>query len=296
MAASSIPADDTQAVPSPAPQEGPPAPGESFGSGPPRLLAVHWDRWRLWQRLLLAIVLAAALSGVGYAAFYNYPDTSLPRGTVAEERIAAVFGIPDDTDGVITGDLLVERFYVLDSTTGDQYVADILKGRVQGVQESTNENGQVMYSLLLDLNNLQRDSALLGAFIEEVAAPEADGGYYLGLRVLPGLKDAFMLNYDGLLPNESAEFRGPRGEDIYTYLVGQRFSDVSLGARLVNSEGTNYLLSNTDLFPYFKFIFRLDKAVIISRLIVVDLTSHEQTVTYFRLLNQYPRTATPAPR
>jgi len=290
MAASTIPAGDASAVPTPEPE----LRRETFGSGPPRLLAVHWDRWRLWQRLLLVIAIAGLLSGVGYVAFYNYPDTSLPRGTDAERAIANVFGVPEDTDGVVTGDLLIERFYVLDSTTGEQYVADILKGRVQGILESTNENGLVTYALLLDLNNLQRDSALLGAFVEQVAPPEEEhGGYYLGLRVLPGLKDAFMLNYDGLLPTDRGEFRGPRGEDIYTYLVGQHFSDVTLGARLINAEGTNYLLSNTDLFPYFKFIFRLDKAVILSQLLVVDMTSREQTVTYFRLLNQYPRIATP---
>src|SRR5687768_1778213 len=98
MAASTLPADDAPVVAAPEPVATP----EAFGSGPPRLLAVHWDRWRLWQRLLLVVAVVGLLSGVGYVAFYNYPDTSLPRGTEAEERIAAVFGVPSETDGAIT--------------------------------------------------------------------------------------------------------------------------------------------------------------------------------------------------
>jgi hypothetical protein len=66
--------------------------------------------------------------------------------------------VPEATDGVITGDLLIERFYVLDSTTGEQYIADMLKGRVQGVQESTNENGQVTYALLLISRRCRTDA------------------------------------------------------------------------------------------------------------------------------------------
>jgi hypothetical protein len=76
---------------------------------------------------------------------------------------------------------------------------------------------------------------------------------------------------------------------VYEFLVQQRFGDVSLGARLMGVDGNNYLLSNTQLFPYFGFIFRLDKAVFLSHLILVDMTSREQAVTYFKLLNQYPR-------
>jgi hypothetical protein len=72
-------------------------------------------------------------------------------------------------------------------------------------------------------------------------------------------------------------------------MANHRFADVSLGARLISVEGTNYLLSNTALFPYFAYIYRLDKAVLLSHLVLVDMTSREQSLTYFRLLNQYPR-------
>ena len=270
---------------------------QSYRDEPVRLLSrTPWDRWPLWRRLLLFLGFGLILAAVGYAGTRYYPDTSPPRGTQAERRIAEIFGAPGSGDGVVTGDLLVERFYAIDADTGEHYVGDLLKGRVQGVQESTNENGQVQYALLLNLGNLQRDSALLRAFVEQVAAPTGDdAGFYLGLRVPMGLNDAFPLNYDGLLPPAKPAFHVQQSDSLYGYLVEQRYADVTLGARLVGVEGYNYLLSNTELFSYFRDLFRLNKATFMSELILVDMTGRSNAATYLRLLEQYPRRPTATP-
>jgi hypothetical protein len=230
------------------------------------------------------------LTAVGYAGTLYYPDTSPPRGSDAERRIAEVFGAPAGADGSITGDLLVERFYAVDAETGELFVADWVKGKIQRVQETVNENGILTYALLLDVSNLQRETALLSAFVDQVAPPDPErGGNYLGLRVPNGLRDAFPLNYDGLLPAEKPRFHVGEQEDFYGFLVGQRFDDVTLGARLINVDGYNFLLSNTALWSHFRELFRINKAVFMSELIVVDMTSRPQAGTYFRLMEQYPR-------
>lgn len=258
---------------------------------PVRLLAhTPWERWPLWRRLLAFTGFILILGAVGYAGAQYYPDTSPPRGSEAERRIAEVFGAPEDIDGVVTGDLLIERFYTVDAESGERFVADLVKGKVQRVQESVNENGVVTYALLLDLGNLQRDSALLAAFVDQVAPPQdAEAGYYLGLRLPQGLNDAFPLNYDGLLPPEKPVFQFQNYDSLYDFLTSQRFAEVSLGARLIGVDGYNYLLSNTEIWSYFKELFRIDKAVFMSELVLVDMTSRPQATTYFRLLEQYPR-------
>jgi hypothetical protein len=221
----------------------------------------------------------------------DYPNTAPPRGTDAERQIATVFGVPAATlDDTVRGDLLVERFYAIDSETGEHYVADLLKGRVQRVQETTGDNGLVTYTLLLDLANLQRDKALLAAYVEAVAPPDdPDKGFYLGLRLPVGVTDAFKLNYDGALPPEHQEFRGPNDEDLYAFLVKQSYPDVTISPRLVPVAGYNFLLSNTDLFPYFRTEFRINKGIFLSELLIVDTTSRDQAATFYRLLQTYPR-------
>ena len=232
------------------------------------------------------------VAGVGYIAAGHYPNTAPPRGTDAERQIAAVFGVPSESaDDTIRGDLLVERFYAIDSETGEHYVADLLKGRVQRVQETTSDNGQVTYTLLLDLANLQRDKTLLAAFVEEVAPPDdPNKGFYLGLRLPVGVTDAFKINYDGTLPLEHQEFRSPNDEDLYAFLVKQSFPDVTVSPGFVPVAGYNFLLSNTELFPYFRSEFRINKGIFLSELILVDMTARSQAATFYRLLQTYPRT------
>jgi hypothetical protein len=266
---------------------------DGLSQEPPRLfMPLPWDRLSTPARAAGAVFSLAFLMVVGYFAATAHPDTAPPRGSDAEREIAAVFGLPlESRDDIVSGDLLVERFYAVDMETGEHFVADILKGRVQRVLESQNENGNVQYTLLLDLANLQRDRALLAAYVGEVAQPQVESGFYLGLRLPVGLTEAFRLNFDGLLPPERFEFRGPHDQDIYTFLTQQNFAEVTQAPRIIGVGGYNYLLSNTELYPYFRSEFRLPKAVFMSELVLVDMTGREQAATYYRLLQHYPRTS-----
>ena len=257
-------------------------------SPPVRLLSFPMERLRGWQQSLLALSAAALLVGVGYLAANNYPNTSPPPGSQLERRIARVFAPPSqsEADDKLTGDLLVERFYILDVASGETYVADFLKGRIQGLQQSTIDNGGQMYMLLLDLRDLRRDRSLYAAYVSAVAAP-TDRGYYVGLIAAYGRSDAFALNYDGSLPNRREEFRGLEGEDFAAFLLNQDFKAVTASTGLVSVRGYNFLLSNSERFPAFKE-FGIDKAIFLSELLVVDTTELTHRTTMYRLLAQYP--------
>ncbi len=258
---------------------------------PTRLLAAPaLRRLPLLAKLVLAVGFAWLLGFAGYFAAVEHPDTSPPRGSELERQIADVFGLPEGkSDDSVVGDFLVERFYALDVETGEHYVADVLKGRIEGVQPTLRPEGSTSYTLLLDLRNLQRDRALYAAYVSEVARPQAEGlGDYLGLRAPPGVEDAFPLNYDGNLPMARLPFLGPDGEDVYSFLLQQKYADVTATPRLISQEGFNYLLSNSDRYPFFRS-FGVNKALFVSELIVVDATSRAQERTFYRLLEQYPR-------
>jgi hypothetical protein len=226
---------------------------------------------------------------VGYIAATNHPDTAAPRGSEAEREIAAVFGEPTGRDDAVNGDLLVERFYALDVETGDRYVADFLKGRVQDVLESQNDQGTVQYTLLLDVGSLQSDRELLVAYVMEVAHPaDGDESLYLGLRMPTGLREAARLNFDGLLPAGRSEFRGPEEDDVWSFLLKQNYGEVTFAPRLIGVDGYNFLLSNTELFQFFRSEWRINRAVFVSELLLVDLTGDEQRAIYNRLLPRYP--------
>lgn len=257
----------------------------------PRLLSVPFPR-RWWLRGIIALVVVALLAGVGYVAATEYPDASPPRGTELEANIAGVFGVPrDNIDGRIVGDLLVERFYVLDAETGSRYVCDLMKGRISSVQTTTIEGGLQQYTLVLNLQNLNRDNALFAAFVQDVARPREPGvGEYLGLRTPNGLTDAFLINYTGLLPARRLPFSSEQYENLQEFLLSRRFAQVTLSPELIGVEGYNYLLSNTDLFPYFRSEFGIGKAIFVSELLIVDTTAPEQQRTYYRLTEKYPRT------
>jgi hypothetical protein len=256
----------------------------------PRLLSpLVWGRIPLYGRVLLGAAMTASLVVIAYLVITRPPDGLPPRGSEAERQIAAVFGVPPSADEVISGDLLVERYYVLNVDTGERYVADFIRGRVQSVQTTVRrDSGGGAYTLLLDLSNLQRDRNLLAAFVDEVARPD-EGAAYLGLRVPNGLTDAFQLNFDGSLPERHVVFRTNRGEDTYTFLQNQRFEDVTVAPRLVGVEGYNFLLSNTELYGHFRNEFRVEKGILLSELIVIDTTAREQIATYLRLRQQYSR-------
>lgn len=247
-------------------------------------------RW--WQRGVLAATLIAVLSGVGYLAYNHYPNAEPPAGNELEANIAGVFGVPRATiDDRIVGDLLVERFYILDAESGSRYVGDLMKGRIQSVQ-TINDAGLIKYTLVLSLQNLNRDRALFAAFVEEVARPREPGvGEYLGLRVPNGLNDAFALNYTGLLPERRLPFSSEDGETLQEFLLTRRYAEVTASAELISVEGYSYLLSNTDLFPYFRSEFGIGKAIFVSELLIVDTTATEQQRIYYKLTEKYPRIA-----
>jgi hypothetical protein len=250
----------------------------------PRVFA--WPALRLsaLATLLLLLVASGAISVVVYLALEFYPDQTPPPPTEVERRAAALFGLPvQSADGKVVGDLLIERFYALDAETGDRYIADFLKGRIQGLQNLGTENFGP-YIALLDLRNLQRDSALYAAFVQAVARPE---GNYLGLRAFSGASDAFRLNFDGYLPDKRLPFVGPEGEGPYEYLLAQKYDEVKLSPRLLRNEGHNYVLNSTENYPYFRSEFRTGRSMLLSELIIVDMTATNQRAKFIQLQTQY---------
>lgn len=260
-------------------------------AAPPRAFSVPMPR-RWWQRGLILVTLGALFAAVGYVGATEYPDGEPPRGNELEANVARVFGVPQGKiDDRIVGDFLVERFYIIDAESGSRYVGDLLKGRISSIQSTPIEGGALQYTLVLNLQNLLRDSALLAAFVQEVARPREPGvGEYLGLRAPNGLNDAFMLNYTGFIPNQRLPFSSEDGENLQDFLVSRRFAQVTLSPELIGVEGYNFLLSNTDLFPYFRVAFGINKAIFVSELLIVDTTAPEQQRAYYRLTEKYPRT------
>ena len=256
----------------------------------PRVLALPALKLSALTTLHLLLVATGVIAVVVYLALEFYPDQTPPPPTEVERQAAALFGLPmQGADGKIVGDLLIERFYALDAETGERYVADFLKGRIQGLQNLGTERFGP-YIALLDLRNLQRDRALYAAFVDAVARPE---GNYLGLRAFSGASDAFRLNFDGYLPEKRLAFRGPEGEGPYEYLLAQKYDEVKQSPRLVRDEGHNYVLNSTEQYPYFRNEFRLGRALLLSELIIVDATATNQRAKFIQLQTQY---RPPAPR
>lgn len=266
-----------------------PGPQAVRGHAPSPLALGRASRWPWWAKAMLGLLAAAVLAAAGYLAALYYPDKSPPGPDELESRIAAVLSVPaDSADEKLVGDYLVERFYALDVATGERYVADLLKGRIHGVQTAAREDGTRAIVLLLDLRNLQRDRDLYAAFVDAVAPPEQeDFVEYLGLRAFVGNFDAFALNYDGNLPEERREFRGPNGEETYAFLLARSLARQSLEPRLIGIDGYNYLLSSSDRFPYFRSQFGVE-AVFVSELIIVDATARPQARVLFRLRQEFP--------
>jgi hypothetical protein len=244
-----------------------------------------------WARAIIGVVVAAVLVAFGVLAAMTYPDGAPPQGSELDANIARVFSVPRDTsDDRIVGDLLVERFYVLDADTGSRYVCDLLKGRITSVQTNV-INGAQQYTLVLDLKNMNRENAPYAAYVQEVARPREPGvGEYLGLRTPNGLADAFLINYTGFVPEKRMPFSSDQYENLQEFLTSRRFAEVTQSPELIGVDGYNYLLSNTDLFPYFRSEFGIGKAIFVSELLIVDTTSPEQQKTYDKVTEKYPRT------
>jgi hypothetical protein len=101
--------------------------------------------------------------------------------------------------------------------------------------------------------------------------------------VQPGTEDAMAVNFDGTVPIGREEFyvwnRKPMYDTLLTVPIG------SLGSpQLMPSKGYNFLLSNTDLWPYFKTAFNVNKATWVSEQILVDATSPANRIVFYQRL------------
>jgi hypothetical protein len=222
------------------------------------------------RSLALAFVLAS-LVVVGGAFFWGaayHPDYTSPRGPQAQARIVDVFAAaPDLVDEVVVGDYAIERFYALDITTGRFFVADLCKGRVRNVFESVRDDGTVSYTLDLDRSGLQ--SPMVQGLATLMNRPGQDATY-LGVRLQGGPSEVLPLNYDGRLPRQRSDFRSATGQDARTFL-----HKIAAGAwrptrHLMNTDGTNFVFTSTDVFPYFSAVFGVKGLLLLSRLEFVD--------------------------
>ncbi|HLF78753.1 MAG TPA: hypothetical protein VJB57_14835 [Dehalococcoidia bacterium] len=231
------------------------------------------DRVILGRRWLLAV---AALIGVpvlvaaGYWGERNYPDYSQPTGARAEERIAAVFGVPKEADPNLVGDIMIERFYAVDPATGKRYVADMAKGRVTQLVETQLPDSVVVYSVLLDRRGLQ--ASKIQALMTAVDNLEQDVTY-LGVQMQGGETETFNVNYSGRLARSRASFRGPHGESLFPFLKRFPSPDIGLSGRVYTNKDNNHVLSSTRVYPYFTTLFGLKDAVFLSKLVFLDATS-----------------------
>jgi hypothetical protein len=147
--------------------------------------------------------------------------------------------------------------------------------------------------LLLDTKDMRRSRAFLTAYIGAVSHPQAlADGFYLGMVVPNGNTDAFPVNYNGEIPNAREPFKVGDSDDVYDFMLRQPYKDLT-AARPISIFGYNYVLSSSDVFPLFKNEYRLDRAMFVSELLVVDATSGPNRSTYYRLLDKYPRSTTP---
>ena len=232
----------------------------------------------------VVLVVAVVLVPVGVWAANNHPDG---RNTSRiERRIAEIYGRPDTgSDDKVVGDILIERFYAVDPETGQRYVGDVVKGRVKGIQNWTNEFGTTFYTFVLERQSLQNQRPALRSFVQKLAPPSLEeNAAYMGLVIQPGPEDAMAVNFDGTVPVGRAPFfvwnRKPMYETLLTQQIG------ALGApQVMPSRGYNFLLSTTDLWPYFKTAFNVNKAIWVSEQILVDATSPEHRLAFYQRLS-----------
>jgi hypothetical protein len=226
------------------------------------------------RSVALAFVLTSlvVVGGAFYWGAAHHPDYTSPRGAQAQARIVDVFtATPEHGDSLVVGDFAIERYYAINPATGRLFVADLCKGRIRNVLESTREDGTVSYVLDLDRSGLQ--SAPIVQNLRRLMDQPAGDATYLGIQVPAGTAEAFPLNYDGQLPRERSEFRSTKGLDTRAFL---RY--IAAGAwrptrHLLNTDGTNFVLTSTEVFPYFTAVFGLKDLVLLSRLEIVDGSS-----------------------
>ena len=94
-----------------------------------------------------------------------------------------------------------------------------------------------------------------------------------------GRTEAFPLNYDGRLPREHSDFRSAQGQDSRAFL-----KRIAAGAwrptrHLLSKDGTNFVLTSTDMNPYFTVLFGKKGLLLLSRLEFLDSPSVSEQTT-----------------
>lgn len=260
---------------------------------PPSLLGRPLTHLPLWAKLALLVLVVAGLAVAAAVASNSYPRSAAPQATMLERRIAEVMRDPtvQAWDDSIVGDLLVERFYILDLGNGGRYVADFLKGRIDGVEVVPREDEAPADIFLLNTKDMRRDKAFYNSYIRSVSgADDALGAQYLGVVTPTGVSDAFPVNYNGYVPLLHSPFEVGGETDIYAYLKQQDLKQIT-SPRGISVSGYTYVLSSSEIFALFKNEYKVDKAVFISEQLVIDATSRENKATYYKLLEQFPRLA-----
>ena len=270
------------------------AESQSTGATAPPLLGWPFSALPLRAKLAAGLLLVVAIVAAGVIGSKTYPHSTASASAELERRIAAVDHDPTvaSWDDAVVGDLLVERFYILDTTTGERYISDFLKGRISGIQVVKREDEPAQDVLLLDTKDMRRDRLFYSAYISAVSHPVEGDAFYLGVITPTGDRDAFPVNYNGELPAMRHDFRAGDETDVYDYMLKQTYKDIT-SPRAIGVGGYNYVLSTSEVFSLFKNEYKLDKAMFVSELLVVDTTSKPNRSTYFRLLDKYPRTAGP---
>ena len=248
-----------------------------------RLLSRHLNRLPRWAKLMAipAVAVLVALAMVWGAT--EPPDTSAPSSTEAGNQIARALGVPDSADDELMGDLLIERFYIFDIVTGQTKVGDVCKGRIKDVVVSkAGDWSGYDYRLSLDRGGLERERDRISTFVNTTVPPELpQGAQYAGLVVQGGnLSSVFPLNYTGKLPVKRARFQGPEGEDIWMFMRKQDYTETSKRLRLVGFEGNNFLLRTTADSAYYQTQFKVEKAIMLAELIIVDTNTPAPQSTF----------------
>lgn len=222
-------------------------------------------------RPYFALALFAGILLTAVSTFWlgtHHPDYSPPRGKRAEAEINRVFALsPNADDTSLMGDYAIERFYAIKPGDGRIYVADLCKGRVKEILESSRPDGQMSYSLVVDRSDVR--AAQIQDVLNREAATEVSGTY-LGVIVQDGSVDTLPLNYDGQLPHDRMSFQTLRGDDLATYLKSIPSGVTVKSFSTINVKGTNWVLGSTDINPYFSSRFGLKGAILISHLVFVD--------------------------
>jgi hypothetical protein len=89
------------------------------------------------------------------------------------------------------------------------------------------------------------------------------------------------VNFDGTLPVGREPFFVWNHRPLYDTLLTQQITALT-APQLMPSKGYNFLLSTSDLWPYFKTAFNVNKAIWVSEQILVDATSPQHRVAFYQ--------------